>query len=42
MTLLQPSLGPLALTAQGLDPVLNRQLKSLRDVLRGQKRPRKN
>jgi diguanylate cyclase len=35
--LLQRSLGRLALAAQGLDPVLDRQLKSLRDVLRGKK-----
>ncbi|KKN66480.1 hypothetical protein LCGC14_0470840 [marine sediment metagenome] len=35
--LLQRSLGRLALAAQGLDPVLDKQLKSLRDVLRGKK-----
>ena len=35
--LLQRSLGRLALAAQGLDPALDRQLKSLRDVLRGKK-----
>lgn len=33
--LLQRSLGRLALAAQGLDPALDRQLKSLRSVLRG-------
>ncbi len=33
--LLQRSLGRLALAAQGLDPLLDRQLKSLRSVLRG-------
>ncbi len=33
--LLQKSLGRLALAAQGLDPLLDRQLKSLRSVLRG-------
>tara|TARA_R110002049_G_scaffold262028_1_gene438109 strand:+ start:411 stop:2045 length:1635 start_codon:yes stop_codon:yes gene_type:complete len=33
--LLQRSLGRLALAAQGLDPALDTQLKSLRDVLRG-------
>jgi len=33
--LLQRSLGRLALAAQGLDPLLDRQLKSLRTVLRG-------
>ena len=35
--LLQRSLGRLALAAQGLDPALDTQLKSLRDVLRGKK-----
>ena len=35
--LLQRSLGRLALATQGLDPALDRQLKSLRDVLRGKK-----
>lgn len=35
--LLQRSLGRLALAAQGLDPALDKQLKSLRDVLRGKK-----
>tara|TARA_R110001606_G_scaffold399310_1_gene584673 strand:+ start:4383 stop:6023 length:1641 start_codon:yes stop_codon:yes gene_type:complete len=35
--LLQRSLGRLALAAQGLDPTLDTQLKSLRDVLRGKK-----
>jgi diguanylate cyclase len=34
---LQRSLGRLALAAQGLDPTLDKQLKSLRDVLRGKK-----
>jgi len=33
--LLQRSLGRLALAAQGLDPALDKQLKSLRSVLRG-------
>ena len=33
--LLQKSLSRLALAAQGLDPLLDRQLKSLRTVLRG-------
>jgi len=33
--LLQKSLGRLALAAQGLDPLLDKQLKSLRTVLRG-------
>lgn len=35
--LLQRSLGRLALAAQGLDPALDKQLKSLRDLLRGKK-----
>jgi len=35
--LLQRSLGRLALASQGLDPALDTQLKSLRDVLRGKK-----
>lgn len=35
--LLQRSLGRLALAAQGLNPALDKQLKSLRDVLRGKR-----